>query len=205
MKLSDKILYLRKKMGITQEELAELCSVSRQSITKWESDIALPEAGKILLLSKIFKVSTDVLLRDELLVDAVRDVHCCGQSVVKAEKDSIYEGTLVKESIDDENILDYLDINKVELWRTNNTPKYWTMLFFTSKCSNLPDLMTKVMKCDEGTGVNWFVDFKQGNSKYIVFRDTILKYTIGNSIEKEAVCSRCRELGIPDEQMNWSE
>ena len=51
----------------------------------------------------------------------------------------------------------------------------------------------------------WFVDFKSDNVKYIVFKNLILKYRIGNQDEKQLVCERCRELGIPDNQMNWSE
>lgn len=42
MKLSEKITELRKANGMTQEELASICNVSRQSISKWEADIALP-------------------------------------------------------------------------------------------------------------------------------------------------------------------
>lgn len=205
MKLSEKIQYLRKEKGYTQEHLAELCSVSRQSITKWECDIALPEIEKILLLSKIFGVTTDVLLKDDLSISGVKEVHCCGKSLENTDSNSIYEGALIKESIDDENILDYLNINKVELWKTNDNPKYWTMLFFTSNCADLPERFSKVMIAHENTNGNWFVDFKGGNIKYIVFRNIILKYTIGNAEEKEQVCIKCRELGIPDEQMHWSE
>ena len=53
--------------------------------------------------------------------------------------------------------------------------------------------------------VNWFVDFKEGNQKYIVFRDKVLTYTIGNQEQKKMVCEECRKLGIPYEQMHWSE
>ena len=52
MKLSEKIQLLRKENGYSQEELAELCGVSRQAISKWEADVALPETDKIILLSK---------------------------------------------------------------------------------------------------------------------------------------------------------
>ena len=40
---------------------------------------------------------------------------------------------------------------------------------------------------------------------YIVFKDKILKYRIGNQAEKDYVCSECRKMGILDTQMNWSE
>ena len=48
MKLSEKIVRLRKSRGMTQEEMAERCAVTRQSISKWEADIALPETEKLL-------------------------------------------------------------------------------------------------------------------------------------------------------------
>ena len=66
MKLSDKIMYLRKKNGWSQENLAERLNVSRQSVSKWESGASVPDLDKILLLSQIFEVSTDLLLKDEL-------------------------------------------------------------------------------------------------------------------------------------------
>ena len=49
------------------------------------------------------------------------------------------------------------------------------------------------------------MDFKAGNVKYIVFKDKILKYQIGNQAERDDVCVECRKMGILDNQMNWSE
>lgn len=66
MILADKIIYLRKKAGWSQEELAEEMNVSRQSVSKWEGAQSVPEMDKILMLSSIFGVSTDFLLKDEL-------------------------------------------------------------------------------------------------------------------------------------------
>ncbi len=66
MIISDKILYLRKKVGYTQEELAEQLNVSRQSISKWESAQSIPDIDKIMKMAKLFSVSTDYLLRDEI-------------------------------------------------------------------------------------------------------------------------------------------
>jgi len=61
--LSEKILKLRKMNGMSQDDLAEKVGVSRQSISKWESDQAKPELEKILLLAKIFQVTTDYLIQ----------------------------------------------------------------------------------------------------------------------------------------------
>ena len=205
MKLSEKIAALRKANGMTQEDLASICDVSRQSISKWEADIVLPEIDKLLILGKTFHVSMDVLLKDELTINGVKEVHVCGKNSIQEKKQEVYEGILIKESIDDENILDLLNINKIELWNTGGKPKYWTVLFFTSSRKDFPEQISKVMISDPDNGGNWFVDFKSGNEKYIVFRDKVLNYHIGNQQEKDYVCSECRKMGILDEQMNWSE
>lgn len=205
MKLSEKIVELRKAQGMTQEELAELCNVSRQSVSKWEADITLPETEKLLLLGKIFHVSMDVLLKDELTISGVKEVHSCGNNAVMEKKKEIYEGTLIKESVTDDHIIDYLNVHKIELWNVGGTPKYWTVLFFTCDKKDFPEEIAKVMVSDPNKGGNWFVDFKSENQKYIVFKDKILKYQIGNQTEKDIVCAECRKLGISDKEMNWAE
>lgn len=65
MKLQEKILYCRKKAGLSQEGLAERMGVSRQAVSKWETGEALPETGKLALLAKTFGVTTDWLLSEE--------------------------------------------------------------------------------------------------------------------------------------------
>ena len=82
MKLSEKIIELRKVNGMTQEELAAICNVSRQSISKWEADIALPETEKLLILGDTFRVSMDILLKDELTLNEAKDVHSCGSNAI---------------------------------------------------------------------------------------------------------------------------
>lgn len=204
MKLSEKIIELRKINGMTQEELACLCNVSRQSISKWETDIALPETEKLLILGKIFHVSMDLLLKDELVLGAVKEVHACGGNAIQRKKQERYEGILIKESLAEDSIIDFLNIHKVELWSTGGNPKYWTALYFTSQKADFPEKLSQMM-LSGGSGGAWFADFKEDNEKYIVFKNKILKYTIGNQEEKEFVWGECRKMGILDTQMNWSE
>ncbi|MGM9627592.1 MAG: hypothetical protein ACI3V4_05830 [Faecousia sp.] len=49
------------------------------------------------------------------------------------------------------------------------------------------------------------MDCKAGNIKYEVFRDLVLHYTIGDPDGKAHVCQRCRQMGIPEDQMDWAE
>lgn len=66
MIFADKLIMLRKKSGWSQEELAEQMGVSRQAVSKWEGAQSVPDLEKILRMSKLFGVSTDYLLKDEL-------------------------------------------------------------------------------------------------------------------------------------------
>lgn len=66
MTMAEKLIALRKSRGWSQEDLAEQLDVSRQSVSKWESGASLPDLDRVLNLSRLFGVSTDYLLRDEL-------------------------------------------------------------------------------------------------------------------------------------------
>lgn len=66
MELSEKIIYLRKKTGWSQEQLADQLDISRQSVSKWESGTSVPELDKIIKISDIFNVSTDYLLKEDI-------------------------------------------------------------------------------------------------------------------------------------------
>ena len=66
MILADKIVTLRKKAGWSQEELAQQLNVTRQSVSKWEGAQSIPDMEKILQMSRLFGVTTDFLLKDEM-------------------------------------------------------------------------------------------------------------------------------------------
>ena len=69
MTIGEKIMHLRMSQNISQEQLAERVSVSRQSVSKWEMDQALPQIDKVLQLCTIFGISTDELLRDDISIN----------------------------------------------------------------------------------------------------------------------------------------
>ena len=66
MMISEKIALCRKALGISQEELAALLNISRQAVSRWETGAAMPDTEKIIQLSRVFCVSTDYLLLDEV-------------------------------------------------------------------------------------------------------------------------------------------
>lgn len=66
MSLGKNIYNLRKEKGYSQEELAHKCKVSRQAISKWEADEVMPDTNNLLMLSKIFHITIDELLENEV-------------------------------------------------------------------------------------------------------------------------------------------
>lgn len=66
MTFSEKLNGLRRKQGLSQEQLADKLRVTRQSVSKWESGQALPELGKLVAISELFGVSVDYLVKDYL-------------------------------------------------------------------------------------------------------------------------------------------
>ncbi len=68
MSLGERLLYLRKKAGLSQEDVAEKLSVSRQTVSKWETDQTVPELNKAKLLSELYNVSYDYLIGESILV-----------------------------------------------------------------------------------------------------------------------------------------
>jgi len=111
----------------------------------------------------------------------------------------MFEGAIIKETLTDELLLDFLEIDKVEIWKTGADIKYWTMIFFRSETEDLPQRLASTIISD------WFADMKKDNTKYIIFKDKVLKYEIGNIVQKEDVLNTMRSWGIPESQFNWSE
>lgn len=104
MILADKIANLRKKKGWSQEDLSNEVGVSRQAVSKWESATSIPDLNKIIKLSKIFGVSIDYLLNDDLGDDI--------DEKVIAEEFINYETEENIETISMETANQYIDFTK---------------------------------------------------------------------------------------------
>ena len=66
MNFSEKLKEIRKKEGISQEQLAEKIGVTRQAITKWETGKGLPDVENMVIIAEIFKTTIDELLMDSV-------------------------------------------------------------------------------------------------------------------------------------------
>ena len=68
MSIGSKLAQARKAANLTQEQLAERLGVTRQAVSRWESDAAYPETDKIIRMARLLNVSCDYLLRDDIAV-----------------------------------------------------------------------------------------------------------------------------------------
>lgn len=73
MSLGENLQFLRKRENVTQEQLAEMLEVSRQSVSKWESDTTYPEMDKLLQISGIFHCTLDDLVQKDISSQYVED------------------------------------------------------------------------------------------------------------------------------------
>lgn len=72
MTLGEKLKEIRKRFGLSQEQLARLMNVSRQAITKWEGDLGIPDISNLQELSKVFGITVDYLLDDKNQLPALQ-------------------------------------------------------------------------------------------------------------------------------------
>lgn len=87
MTFAEKLKSIRKQEGLSQEQLAEKIGVSRQAVTKWETDAGIPDIENIKAISSLFSISIDELLSNEKFPDGTFS----GATAQKEQKDFLYE------------------------------------------------------------------------------------------------------------------
>ena len=80
MNLGEKLLSLRKKKGLSQEEVADILHVTRQTISKWETNQSMPDFDKVVPICDLYEISTDELFKDGVVsvdgeIDTVEDTY----------------------------------------------------------------------------------------------------------------------------------
>lgn len=93
MTLGNKLQNMRKQKGLSQEQLANMITVSRQAVSKWETNETIPDIGNLLQLSKLFEVSLDFLLNDE--IEDNKEIPIVLSTVKKEKKKWIMIGILI--------------------------------------------------------------------------------------------------------------
>ena len=118
MSFSEKLRFIRKQKNISQEQLAEMLNVSRQSVSKWESGVGYPETEKLILLSSKLNVSIDYLFNETSNIEE------------KGDKTAVYvsgnSGRIAILSSDGESIVNCISVKsaKIILNRKEKEPKY---------------------------------------------------------------------------------
>ena len=97
MSLGERIYKLRTKKNLSQGELAERLEVSRQSVSKWENNNAVPDLEKIIALSEIFEVSLDELVKGKKIVENAGDSETQGWQNSQQEKNQNNQQTKQQE------------------------------------------------------------------------------------------------------------
>lgn len=149
MILAEKIMALRKKKGWSQEELAEKLEISRQSVSKWESAASIPDIDRILALSRLFEVSTDYLLKDELENELPENVEVSEESPQQAMRSISME-----------------EANRfMELWRKLSWPMAGAISLFV--LCPVPVILLTVMSEQRSFGID--EDFAGGVGVAVLF------------------------------------
>ena len=118
MSFGENLKNVRKQRGVTQEELAEILGVSRQAISKWESDGGYPETEKLLVISKTLNISIDYLLNDVSVMEEKE----------KTEKKSVVyapTGKIAITTYDNQNVVFCQSVKTSPIFRPGkDEPKY---------------------------------------------------------------------------------
>ena len=127
MNLGEKLFELRKKKNLTQDEVAEKLNVTRQTVSKWETNQSTPDFDKIIPLCELYEISTDELLKCDLGNTEIKEVlnKCnvkadCGN--IEIDTISIQEDSTIKVDLGNVNINKTNDIyieTDVDLGKTN--------------------------------------------------------------------------------------
>ncbi len=187
MILADKIINLRKKRGWSQEQLAEQLNVSRQSVSKWESALSIPDMDKIVKMSYIFGVSTDYLLKDE--------IESAGAELQTAGADN--EGVYV--SVETAN--NFLRLTEATAGKIAFAISMFVfspvpMLFLAGVVSYKSSFMSEDMAGGIGAAVMLTIiaicvamiitnDMKMDKYRYIEKEDIVLEYGLAGIVEKK--------------------
>lgn len=89
MKFGEKLIRLRRKNGMSQEQLAAEIGITRQSVSKWESGSTLPELAKLIVISELFDVSVDYLVKDSMEEDFSGDMYSMGNTRLEEKMDEL--------------------------------------------------------------------------------------------------------------------
>ena len=112
-------------------------------------------------------------------------------------------GTLIKESLIDDRVLDLLAIREVQIWKaanhTSHQPAYWTAITFSTDIEGFLAALADSLK------PQWYVDLSSSREKIVVLPHRVIRYPIGDAEGRKSAVEACRLAGIPENQIDWKE
>lgn len=184
MILSEKIVMLRKKLGLSQEEIAEKLGISRQSVSKWELGAAMPDLDKVLRLSQLFGVSTDYLLKDDAPDITYSDSHNDepGTHYVSVEEANIYMNLVKSTSKRFANAISLLIISPIILILLSGYSAYKETLSENMAAGIGVSILLIMVAC--GVAVIVYNGMKLKKYEYLEKEIISLEYGIQGIVEK---------------------
>ncbi len=117
------------------------------------------------------------------------------------------DGLLLKESLQDLEILDRLQVTKIETWNIQNPdpnqPPLWTAVRFEVEDSLADALAADLSRALKPEG--WFIDAHTEDQVYVIFPGRVFKYEKGNAEMRGQAIKHGLALGIPARQLDWGE
>ena len=185
MTLGEKIAKQRKELNYTQEQLADILGVSRQSISKWEANNGLPDVDNLKALAQLLNVSVDYLLDDGEVIDEVvmrepYNLSDYGNGIKKKKKDRV-----IREKFPDAEI--HTLLGKLKLTKSEKVIDN-LLGFFTDAPFGTPDLINSFKNMDkefylvEKDGKQFLVTITDEfvETRQLAKRITAEKFEIGN-------------------------
>jgi len=112
-------------------------------------------------------------------------------------------GTLIKESLRDDRVLDLLEIVEVQIWKAANhtpdQPAYWTAITFSAGTECFLATLADSLK------PQWYVDLSSSREKIVVLPHRVIRYPLGDAEGRKSAEAACRQAGISETQINWKE
>ena len=119
----------------------------------------------------------------------------------------MFNGLLLKESLDDIHVLDLLVITKTESWQVENAtadqPDAWTAMSFQADESQAEAICTKLSRALKPRG--WYINASTAAYVYVIFPRKVFKYRKGDGAQRARARQHGRSIGIPENQLDWDE
>jgi hypothetical protein len=117
------------------------------------------------------------------------------------------KGILLRESLQDADVLGLLPITRTETWQVNNAAAYqpttWTALSFEADAEQADLVSQALSRALKPQG--WYINASTASRVYVIFSDRVFVYRQGDRGQRAAAQEHARSLGIPDSQLDWSE